>query len=418
MVSRGDDAPSFDLPAVVDGEITNVDLDEYLGGDIVVLAFYPGDFNPACTDETADLDDLNLFTMQKDVSIFAISGDSVYSHRAFAESYDLQIPLLSDVHGDVAALYDVSVDDPDAGYGTGRAIVIINLSGNVTDTWETDDPREVPDISTIRSRLSDVGGDRAARARYRVGHAHYSEGRRAFTSAMHELEDSEWMMAEQDFRTANSEFAEAQDIFNSAVRFADDETELSYYERAENKSEALWRASEWLAEAANAFASGEGAEGERLRRDAESPLEDARAIHEPPDPDDFPPEQPSPEPEQSDERAPDQTVLQSGDDSQEDISLDVDIDVDDATETPNERENEKIREQLQDVEDQKEREIGIEAGGQRHQSEDEGEGEERHGDEPRERRGDTRGRTRRDNGRAQSPDRESPTGIRRSDRRR
>jgi peroxiredoxin len=291
MIEDGEEAPTFELPGVRDGEIEQISLAEYLGDEIVILAFYPGDFNPACADGTTDLDELDLFTMQKDVSILGLSADSVYSHRAFADEYDLHIPLLSDAHGEVAEAYGVAVEDESVGRLTRRAIVVLGPQGDVEYSWVADDVEELPNVDEVRDVIQDVGGQDTAQARYRVGHAHYIEGRRAFTSAMNAYEDTEWMMANGDFDRAFQEFEAAEDEFNTAARFAETEKSRIYFEHAERKAESLWRAAEWLGDSANAYASGEGGAAEDLRRDAESPLETARDIHEPPSPDEFPPEE-------------------------------------------------------------------------------------------------------------------------------
>jgi peroxiredoxin len=290
MIEPGEHAPSFTLPAVRDGEIVDLDLDSVLGSEVVILAFYPGDFNPACSGTETGLDELDLFTMQKDVQVLAISGDSVYSHRAFAEQYGLRMPLLSDTDGTVAEAYGVSADDG-AGHLATRAVVVVDHAETVQYTWTSDRSRAVPTAEKIKDAVEGIGSGETAASRYRVGHAHYVEGRRAFTSAMKAYENNEWMMAQADFAQACEEFDEAGEEFNTAVRFAEREQTRTYFEHAEQKSELLWRAADWLADSANAFASGEGAEGDSLRRDAEAPLETARDLHDPPDPDEFPPEQ-------------------------------------------------------------------------------------------------------------------------------
>jgi peroxiredoxin len=291
MIEEGEHAPGFELPAIVDGEETTAGIDEQLGDGVTVLAFYPGDFNPACTDETTGLDELDLFQMQKDVSVLAISTDSVYSHRAFAGKYDLRVPLLADVTGGVAADYGVAVGDEQAGYGAHRAVVVVDHTGTVEYAWHSEDPTELPPTDEIREAVEGVGGREVASARYRIGHAHYIEGRRAFTSAMNEFEAREWTLAQGDFRQAESEFETATDEFDTAARFAEDERTQTYYERATEKANALWQAAEWLADSASSFASGEGAAGESMRADARTPLETAQEIHEPPAPDEFPPEE-------------------------------------------------------------------------------------------------------------------------------
>jgi peroxiredoxin len=327
MIADGDVAPEFTLPAVVDGAFETVGLTDYLGDDIVILAFYPADFNPACSDEETDLDELDLFTMQKDVSILGISADSVYSHRAFADEYDLHIPLLADVHAEVAADYGVAVDDDTEGHLTNRAVVVIDPGGEVEYAWQTEDLKRLPPVEQVRKAVDDIGGSSTAEARYRVGHAHYVEGRRAFTKAMGGFKEREWMMAQSDFTRAQEEFEEATDQFNTAARFAEDEKPLKYFERAEEKAQSLWQAAEWLAESASGYASGEGAAGESMRTDAEKPLETARDIHEPPDPDDFPPEEDPAAVEQEAEES-----ILPGQDEGRPAALETDIE--DTAETP------------------------------------------------------------------------------------
>jgi peroxiredoxin len=321
MIESGDEAPSFTLPAVREGDIVEFDLDSVLGGEVLILAFYPGDFNPACSGTETGLDELDLFTMQKDVQVLAISGDSVYSHRAFADQYDLHMPLLSDIDGTVAAAYGVTADGDQPGHLTKRAVVVVDHTETVQYTWETDTPEHVPTAEKLRDVVEGIGDDETAESRYRVGYAHYMEGRRAFTSAMNAYENREWMMAQTDFTQAAEEFSEASDEFNTAVRFAEGGESRTYFERGEQKSEALWRAADWLSDSASAFASGEGAKAESLRSDAESPLETARDLHEPPEPDDFPPETDPAERDTDDE-----PNHPPADDDEPAATLDADID--------------------------------------------------------------------------------------------
>jgi peroxiredoxin len=327
MIAEGDDAPGFTLPAVVDGSFEDITLADYLDEDIVILAFYPADFNPACSEEETDLDELDLFRMQKDVSILGIGADSVYSHRAFAEEYDLHIPLLADIRAEVATEYGVAVEDATDGHLTNRAVVVIGPGGEVQFAWQTDDLWRLPPVEQVREAVDDIGGSGTAKVRYRVGHAHYVEGRRAFTRAMGGFEEMEWMMAQGDFTRAQEEFEEAAEQFNTAARFAEDEEPLKYYERAEQKAQSLWQAAEWLAGSASAYASGEGAEGESMRSDAEGPLETARDIHEPPSPDGFPPDE---DPADIDEPEA-KPAPPSGDDGP---PAALEADIGDATETP------------------------------------------------------------------------------------
>ncbi|WP_089813513.1 redoxin domain-containing protein [Halomicrobium zhouii] len=290
MIPAGTDAPEFELPGLVDGEHRRVALGEFLGDDVVILAFYPADFNPAC-DFDSDLDELDLFTMQKDVEVLAIGPDTLYSHAAFADEYDLHIPLLSDTSHDVAETYGVDFEDDVGQRLVERAVFVVDHDGVIQYAWSTRDMAELPRSEEIKDAIADTGGDDTAFARYRVGHAHYTEGRRAFTSAMGSYRDSEWMVAQSDFRRAREEFEEAADHLDSSARFVDDETFEAYYERSQEKATALWQAADWLSKSASEYSSGRGAEGQRLRDDAEGPLETARDLGEPVDPDDWPPDE-------------------------------------------------------------------------------------------------------------------------------
>ncbi|WP_229113858.1 redoxin domain-containing protein [Halapricum desulfuricans] len=286
MVTLGEQAPSFELPAVVDGDLDSRGLSELLGEDVIVLVFYPADFNPACDEQGSDVGELDVFTMQKDVTILAVSPDSVYSHRAFAERYDLKVPLLSDTRRAVAERYGV-VDDREEGQLVQRAVFVIDLNGRVQYRWATSDPYELPEVEPIRVTIEAIGGDSTALSRYRVGHAHYVEGRRAFTSAMNAFGDREWMLARSDFERAREEFEEAAEEFDTAYRFSETAVLDEPFDRARSKSNALWQAADWLAAAADAFSSGNGQEGEAYREDAQAPLETARELDEPIDPDDI-----------------------------------------------------------------------------------------------------------------------------------
>jgi peroxiredoxin len=323
VLSEGTAAPLFELPALVDGDCQRVELSDYLGEDVVILAFYPADFNPACDDTSCDLDELDLFTMQKDVTILGISPDSVYSHRAFADRYGLKVPLLSDTDHDVAREYGLDFIDDIGQQLIERAVVVIDHDGDVQYAWSTDNLQQLPRVGEIKDAIADTGGDDTAFARYRVGHAHYTEGRRAFTSAMGAFRESEWMVAQGDFQQAREEFADAEDHFDTAVRFVDDESLKPIYEDTKTKANSLWQASDWLTQAARAYSSGDGAEGQQLRDDAERPLEAARGYKEPPDPDGpWPPDLETLKKETDNDRP---TFL-TQDETAVDTSLDVDID--------------------------------------------------------------------------------------------
>lgn len=98
----GDPAPKFSLPAHPGGAIS---LDDFLGKQNVVLAFYPKDDTPGCTKEmcnfSSDLDKFNGAETQ----VLGISCDNVGSHEKFSAKFSLKQPLLADEAGKVGAAY-------------------------------------------------------------------------------------------------------------------------------------------------------------------------------------------------------------------------------------------------------------------------------------------------------------------------
>jgi mycoredoxin-dependent peroxiredoxin len=86
-----------------------VTLSEFKGRKKVVLLFYPFAFTGVCTGELCALrDELPKFS-DEDVQLLAVSCDSPFSLRIFAEQEGLEYPLLSDFwpHGEAARAYGV-----------------------------------------------------------------------------------------------------------------------------------------------------------------------------------------------------------------------------------------------------------------------------------------------------------------------
>ena len=70
-----------------------------------MLVFYPADFSPLCTNELCGIrDDYSEF-QSKGATVFGISRDSTWAHKAFKEKENLSYSLLADMKGEVATLY-------------------------------------------------------------------------------------------------------------------------------------------------------------------------------------------------------------------------------------------------------------------------------------------------------------------------
>lgn len=103
MLKIGTKAPDFTL---VSNSKTPISLAQFLGQK-VILVFYPADWSSVCSDELSIFNaSLKLFD-KYNATVLAISVDSFFSHRAFAENRHLQFPLLADFEpkGEVSRLY-------------------------------------------------------------------------------------------------------------------------------------------------------------------------------------------------------------------------------------------------------------------------------------------------------------------------
>ena len=101
ILKIGDDAPTFTLP---DSQGNQVSLNDYKG-KWAVLYFYPKDDTPGCTKEACQFRDDFKTLEALGAKVIGVSIDDSFSHKKFAEKYNLPFPLLSDASGEVADRY-------------------------------------------------------------------------------------------------------------------------------------------------------------------------------------------------------------------------------------------------------------------------------------------------------------------------
>ena len=122
----GTEAPEFRLPSTPD---QTVSLGEFRGRP-VILAFYPEDWSPVCSDQLALYQELLPEFQKFNAELLGISVDGIWSHLAFAKDRNLHFPLLSDFEpkGDVSRTYQVYRGTD----GTSeRALYVIDADGIV-----------------------------------------------------------------------------------------------------------------------------------------------------------------------------------------------------------------------------------------------------------------------------------------------
>lgn len=124
MLQKNTVAPDFTLFATPDQKIT---LSEFKGKNII-LAFYPADWSPVCSDQMVLYNEILKLFRKYDAEIFGISVDSKWSHLAFSQSRNLHFPLLADFEpkGNTAIKYGVyNTEEGECN----RALFVINKDG-------------------------------------------------------------------------------------------------------------------------------------------------------------------------------------------------------------------------------------------------------------------------------------------------
>ena len=126
-IEVGAQAPDFVLK---DQNNQEVRLSDFRGAKNVLLVFYPLAFTGTCQGELCQVRD-SIDDFQSDsVQVLAVSVDSAYSHKVWAEREGYDFPLLADFwpHGEVAQRYGVFNDE--MGYAN-RGTFLVDRDGVV-----------------------------------------------------------------------------------------------------------------------------------------------------------------------------------------------------------------------------------------------------------------------------------------------
>ena len=124
-LSVGSIAPEFELN---DQHGAKVSLSSFKGSKNVVVLFIPFAFTGTCTGELCAIrDDLSAF-QNDDVQVLAISCDSQFTQKMFAEKEGYKFPVLADFwpHGAVAKAFQIFNEDRGCAM---RGTFIIDKSG-------------------------------------------------------------------------------------------------------------------------------------------------------------------------------------------------------------------------------------------------------------------------------------------------
>jgi peroxiredoxin Q/BCP len=131
-IKVGDRIPAFTLP---DQDGNQLDISDYIGKKQLVIFFYPQDGSLNCTREACYFRDFMDVFEEAGALVIGISGQSVESHKYFAETNNLKYRLLSDSKNEVRKLFGV----PSKVFGLipGRVTYVTDRDGTVVFIFDS-----------------------------------------------------------------------------------------------------------------------------------------------------------------------------------------------------------------------------------------------------------------------------------------
>lgn len=127
ILSTGAIAPDFKLHATADQSLS---LNDFRGNP-VIMAFYPADWSPVCSDQMALYNEVLPEFRKFGAKLIGISVDGVWCHAAFSQNRKLHFPLLADFEpkGGIAKMYGAYRDQDGV---CERALFVIDKNGLIT----------------------------------------------------------------------------------------------------------------------------------------------------------------------------------------------------------------------------------------------------------------------------------------------
>lgn len=130
-ISVGEAAPDFTL---MDQDRNEWKLSDHVKERDVVLCFYPLDFSPVCSTEMKCITDEFAAFSGKGAEVVGISGDSFFTHKAWADALGLKQRLLADMHRQVCKAYGFYFPDLNVP-SRGTVVIGQNPSGKGKVKW-------------------------------------------------------------------------------------------------------------------------------------------------------------------------------------------------------------------------------------------------------------------------------------------
>ncbi len=131
MLAVGAEVPDLSAPAQ-DGKLVNL---RALKGKPLIVYFYPKDDTKGCTIEAKGIRD-QYAELSRRAVVLGVSEDSLESHKAFADKYELPFQLLDDTKHALATAFGVPLSSGKAK----RVTFVIDASGKVAKVFPNVNP--------------------------------------------------------------------------------------------------------------------------------------------------------------------------------------------------------------------------------------------------------------------------------------
>lgn len=150
-IKVGERAPDFTLQIRPNEKVS---LGDYLGEGAVVLLFFPLAYSGVCTTEMCSVAEDYSSYRELGAQVLGISVDSPFVNQKFAEDCKAPFPILSDFNKEAVAAYGVLREDLIGLKGvSNRAAFVVDKGGEVTYSWVTENPHDMPPFEEIKSAL-------------------------------------------------------------------------------------------------------------------------------------------------------------------------------------------------------------------------------------------------------------------------
>ena len=141
---------TFKAPAFHNNEVQNF---EFNGEGTHVLAFFPGAFTGACTEEMCQLRDSIEEFNELGTEVIAVSVDTPFALEEFSNQNDLNFTLVSDTDNEIVESYDVKTQMPDLNYNIAERAGFLIQDRQIEYTEIMDNPENIPDLEKLKSEV-------------------------------------------------------------------------------------------------------------------------------------------------------------------------------------------------------------------------------------------------------------------------